>query len=401
MKNSLTIKYYLNFPKTEKELPKIYLRITFNRLKAEFSTGLSIDKDEWDLSKMRGKKNNALNEELIFIENKILDIRRQLAYNNKPISAKIIRDIYTGNDRTHILLLQYFDEYVNKIKKQTEEFSKGTVSNYNTTYKHLKNFIKSKSKNDLPLNEMDYSFINDFDYYLITQSNSSTEKIMKRNAANKQHQRLKAICSKASKEGLLKKNPYDSFNLKFTKSHRTFLSEDELDKLKKHTLANNKSLEKVRDIFLFSVYSGLRFGDATNLKTNHIIKDKKGKYWIELIQEKTGERFEIPVLKNAMSIIEKYDNEERKITGYILPRISHQKVNVYLKTIAEIVGIEKELTHHVARHTFATTVTLSNDVPLEIVSKLLGHNNIRTTQIYAKITNKYLSKITDKLNKKL
>ncbi|MFN8353199.1 MAG: site-specific integrase [Spirosomataceae bacterium] len=196
------------------------------------------------------------------------------------------------------------------------------------------------------------------------------------------------------------KNPYQNFTFKFTKTQRDFLTEDEFEKLQNHSLGDNLSLQKVRDIYMFSVYTGLRFGDAINLKTENIINEKDGGKWIQIIQEKTKEPFRVPMLNHAIHIMRKYESES-KITGYVLARISHQKLNSYLKVIAAMVGISKNLTHHTARHTFATTIALNNEVPMEIVSRMLGHTNIRTTQIYAKITTQYLKEHTDKLNKKL
>ena len=210
------------------------------------------------------------------------------------------------------------------------------------------------------------------------------------------------MLNKAIREEVLTRNPYINFIFKFTKSHRKFLTDVEIDVLASHTLGGNKSLLKVRDIYLFSVYTGLRFSDAMGLKMNNIVPEKNGSFCIEIIQEKTDESIRNPLLDSAIAIIEKYANDEaRKIHRAVLPRISNQKLNSYLKIIANMVGIEKELTHHTARHTFATTVTLSNDVPIEIVSKMLGHTSLKATQIYARVTNHLLKKATVTLNEKL
>jgi site-specific recombinase XerD len=167
-------------------------------------------------------------------------------------------------------------------------------------------------------------------------------------------------------------------------------------------LGGNQSLEKVRDIFLFSVYTGLRFEDAQALTMDRLSKDKAGKTFLTIEQEKTNEPLVLPVLEPAVKIVSKYKSSpERKILNKVLPKISNQKLNVYLKVIADLASIDKKLTHHVARHTCATTVLLSNDVPIEVVSKWLGHTNIKTTQIYAKITNVYLQKVANNLSKKI
>jgi integrase/recombinase XerD len=401
MKDSFSLRFYPYATKGETDKPKIYIRITVNRKKAELSTGLTVDPNYWDETKQRSSKDKKLNEELVFIENALMDIKRQLQYSHKTVSAKIIKDIYTGAHAVRKGVVECFEEYIEKMISLPQQYSKGTVIAYRSTCKHLKGFLEKNKVKDVLLEDVDYKFISDFDYFLLTVINPQHKRPMERNTANKQHQRLKTVLFSAMREGYLEKNPYKEHKLKNTKTNRAFLTEDELDLLKSHPLGDNASLQKVRDIFLFSVYSGLRFGDASGLKVTHIRKDKDGNFWIQKVQGKTAEQLNIPLLKPALEIVNKYDNEERKVTGYILPRISNQKVNTYLKTIAELVGIDKELTHHIARHTFATTVTLSNNVPIEIVSKMLGHTNIRTTQIYAKITNAYMTKIADQLNKKL
>lgn len=223
-----------------------------------------------------------------------------------------------------------------------------------------------------------------------------------RNTVNKHHSRLRTILIRAVKEGHITKNPYIDFQLKYTPSSRTFLTEEELKKITENNLGDNESLKRVRDIFIFSVYTGMRFEDAQLLTIDRIEKDKKNNYTLRIEQEKTKEPLLIPLLKPALDIIKKYENSpERKVFKKVLPKITNQKVNSYLKVIADITGIEKNLTHHVARHTCATTILISNDVPIEAVSKWLGHTNIKTTQIYAKITNNYLQKVAEKVESKI
>ena len=308
------------------------------------------------------------------IKNKIVSIKRRLQYEEKHISAKLIKNIYTGIAEAKHSLMNYFQQYLSQIEKLTKEYAVGTVKNYRVTRNHLQNFLIHKKLKDCFLNQVDDKFVSDFDFHLMTYINPATDSTMDRNTANWQHNRLKTVLNKVIREGYLKKSPYENFKLKDKPTNRGFLTAEELESLKLHPLGGNASLLKVRDIFLFSVFTGLRFGDVQELKASHIHQDKEGKYWIEKIQEKTNKVLLIPVLKPAVALIDKYDNEERKIIGFILPRISNQKVNAYLKTIADLTNISKQLTHHVARHPFATTITLSNDVPLEIVSKMLYYN---------------------------
>ncbi|MBK6989839.1 MAG: integrase catalytic domain-containing protein, partial [Bacteroidetes bacterium] len=167
--------------------------------------------------------------------------------------------------------------------------------------------------------------------------------------------------------------------------------------MKEHNLNHNPTLIKIRDIFLFSVYTGLRFVDAQMLTMDKVIKVKEDKYMIKYCSRKNRRSLTIPFLLPAVKIMEKYnDSPERKMFNRVIPSMSNQKLNSYLKVIASLVGITKTLSHHVATHTCATTVLLNNEVPMEVVSKWLGHTSIKTTQIYGKITNNYMQKIADK-----
>ena len=187
-------------------------------------------------------------------------------------------------------------------------------------------------------------------------------------------------------EGIINKQPYSNFKLKSVKSERDFLQQDEINKIIKLDLSGNKSLDKVRDLFLFSCYTGLRFQDAQNLTTENLINFKE-KPFLKHIQEKTGRAVDIPILPIVSKILEKYKSApEREIFHLLLPKISNQKANSYLKVISALSGIGRQLTHHMARHSFATTICFNNNMPMEDVSKLLGHSSIKTTQIYGRIT---------------
>lgn len=404
MAENLSMKFLLTQQNEKKGESIIILRIIFNRQKAEFSTKIAISPNDWDAFKQRVKKDKRINEELASIEGAVIGIKNKLKYSDKPMSAKIIKDIYTGVSKANRFIVEYYEDILSKkVLMPTSEVSEGTVGNYRATLKHLKNFLTTQKIKDLAIEQIDYKFLTNWDFYLMTQIDIKRGKPIGRNTANKQHQRLKAILSIAIKESILVKQPYLTFPLKFTKTNRDFLTDEEIIKLKESDLGGNYSLQKVRDIYIFSVYTGLRYGDALALKLINIIKRGDGSLWLNFNQEKVDDYAQmLPLLNPAIEIIRKYDNyQDRKVVGFILPQISNQKLNTYLSQIAELVGIEKNLTHHTARHTFATTITLSNGVPIEAVSAMLGHRSIKTTQIYSKMTNNYLKSITDKLNEKL
>ena len=400
MKANLSIRFYIKPSTVKTDRMPVYLRIIYSRKKAEHFTGIYLNEKNWNAEKQRAKKDNVINDKLSNIESEINQIHYSLAKENKPISSGIIKDLYTGKSSISTTLIQYFEFHISAIK-QANELAKGSISRYEDTLDHLKSFLSLNKNTDLLIEQVDFKLLNDFDTYLKSRVSHITKSVLERNTVNKHHSRLRTVLIKAVRESQLGKNPYLDFKFKYTPSKRTFLTNEELDKIKNHDLGNNQSLIKVRDIFMFSVYTALRFQDAQSIKKNQIVIDKNGKPYLNLTQGKTKETISLPLLQPAFEIIKKYESGESKITGTILPRISNQKFNTYLKVIGDLTGIEKELSHHVARHTCATTILLSNDASMEAVSKWLGHTNIRTTQIYAKITNEYLQSVANKISEKL
>jgi site-specific recombinase XerD len=199
----------------------------------------------------------------------------------------------------------------------------------------------------------------------------------------------------------IEKDPFSLFKAKFIKKEREFLSADELKTIEQRRFGIER-LQQVKDIFVFSCYTGLAYIDVMRLTPNNIRKGIDGMNWIYTQREKTSTPVRVPILKKAQEIIDCYRNHPRsKVKGTLFPNFSNQKLNSYLKEIADLCGIKKNLTFHIARHTFATTVTLSNGVPIESVSKMLGHTDLRTTQIYAKVVEKKISDDMTLLQKKL
>ena len=401
MINNPSLHYYLNSYKGKGRKQPLYLRITLNRKKAEIATKYFLEQKEWDESNQCTRKNAEINDDIASTKNKVYEIIKSLEKAKTPVTAHIIKTYVTGKDKVAAYLLEAYDRHMNRLEVGGE-VEKETVSRYRETKAHLIGVLQEKKLDDILIEHIDYKFISDLDLYLLKQKVNHSEKTMERNTVNKHHSRLRTILIRAMKEGYIIKNPYIDFRLKNTPSNRTFLTEDELSSIIKHPLGNNESLKRVRDVFIFSVYTGLRFEDAQQLIMERIAKDKKGNYSLTIEQEKTNEPLSIPLFKPAVDIIKKYeDDADRRVFNKVLPKISNQKTNEYLKVIADLTGIKKNLTHHVARHTCATTILLSNEVPMEVVSKWLGHTNIKTTQIYAKITNTYLQKMAEKIEDKI
>jgi integrase/recombinase XerD len=401
MIQSLSLRFYLNEKKGKAGKYPIYFRIIVNRKKSEVTTKYFADSKDWDTAKQRSKKDNSINEELNSLESDVYAIAKRLEKEKKPVTATNIKKYLTKKDKLDAGVLDFYDSMVTRLEK-AGEVDKSTVQRYKETRFYLLRFLELRKATEILVENIDYKFISDFDLFLLNFKDKNEKIIMERNTVNKHHSRLRTLILKAIREGYISKSPYSEFKLKNTPSKRTFLSPDELENIVGHDLGGNESLIRVRDIFVFSVYTGLRFEDAQALTMTSIIKDKKGSSTLEIMQEKTDEPLSIPLLKPALDIIEKYETSpERKVFKKVLPKISNQKLNAYLKVIADLVGIKKVLSHHVARHTCATTILLSNEVPIEVVSKWLGHTTIKTTQIYAKITINYMQTMAKRVNEKI
>ncbi len=400
MINQASIKF---FPRKEQILDNgdiaIYVRVILNRDKLDFSTKQSIHKlSDWDETTMRVRKKTPVNSVLNEIEHDINEAYNFLKYHNKPLTISALRKQLRGDKTVKLRLTDFVDEYFELHVKDNSEYATTTKQTYTSTIHHLKKFLEANGEKRMLVAEADPEFVKDFDSYLINRS-ITEKKGLRKNSANKYHTKMKTMFYKAVDQNLLEKNPYKDFKFKSEPGRLTYLTSAELKKLEEHDLCDNESLKRVRDIFLFSVYTGLRHSDAVNLTSDNIeIEGKRN--WIVYKQQKTREHNKIPMLQKALELYNKYE-EERKITGYILPRLSHQKLNVYLKTIANLVGIKKQLSHHVARHTAATTIFMQNGISLESTGKLLGHKSIKSTQIYAKVTNIMLKEAAQKLDQLL
>ncbi|MFN8321239.1 MAG: site-specific integrase [Chitinophagales bacterium] len=400
MVNQASIKF---FPRKDQILDNgeisIYVRVILNRDKFDFSTRQSIRKlSDWDQTTMRVKNKTPVNSVLNEIEHDINEAYSFLKYHNKPLTISALRRQLRGDKTVRLRLTDFVDDYFEVHVRNNSEYACATKQTYSSTINHLNKFLEVNGRKRMLVAEADSEFIKEFDEYLINRS-VTEKKGLRKNSANKYHTKMKTILYKAVDTNLLEKNPYKDVKFKSEPGQLTYLTSNELKRLEEHDLCNNESLERVRDIFLFSVYTGLRHSDAVNLKAENIELEGK-RNWIIYKQQKTGEHNKIPMLQKALELYNKYE-EERKITGYVLPRLSHQKLNMYLKTIANLVGIKKQLSHHVARHTAATTIFMQNGISLESTGKLLGHKSIKSTQIYAKVTNLMLKEAAQKLDQLL
>ena len=390
-----SIKFYLLNRDETAGLRPIYMRITYNRKKAELHTGFTTTLKDWDEANQNSRKNSTINKNLSERKAAVYTFLDELEKANKPATAALLKDLLTGKAKVKVSVLEYLDNHIKEITVRAQ-IKNISLNKYKQSHTTLKNYILEKyGKPDMLMDQVNYDFINGYDLYLKKTLN------LHKNTINKYHSRLRTLLLKALAEGIIIKQPYANFKLVTEKTDREFLSQEDLSKIVTKDLSHNKSLDKVRDLFIFSCYTGLRFQDAQNLTTDNLTTYNK-KAFIRFAQEKTGRAIDIPLLPAVKKILEKYKNEpERKILNKLLPKISNQKVNSYLKIIGDLAEVKKKVTHHVARHTFATTVCLNNGMPMEDVSKLLGHSSLKTTAIYGRITQDRLQKSMEKINKKL
>lgn len=373
----------------QKGLCPLNCRITLNKERKQFTTGLFVNPIYWEnkLQKVNSQDSNYkfINAQIEQIKIKINNIVLLFQLQSGDCTLDNIYNKYIGKEiKKEEYILSYYKQYLSKIKKLTGiEIKDNTYNKFVYVGNHLEAFLKWKFKKaDYPLEELNPQFLDDFDYYL------KTEKKQGQITINKTIQRLRAPIKQAISDGYLDRDPFILHKSKTVRKTVIFLTTDELKTLEEAVL-QQKRLSIIQDLFIFCCYTGLAYNEMANLEKQNIQIGFDGINWIQMKREKTQRQISIPILPKAQAIIDKYKTEKNQV----LPSISNQKFNSYLKEIAAIVGIEKRLTHHIARKTFASTVLLYNDVPMEIVSELLGHSNMTITQeSYGKVVQKKLVK---------
>jgi site-specific recombinase XerD len=379
----------------------LYARITYIGKRTEISIGRKIDPKKWDSEtgyvKGPGQDVKDLNSHLIQVSNDIYAAYYDLKRSEDFITVEMIKAKYTGEGQVRKMLLEAFDEHNKQMSELVgKDIVKGTLTKYTTIREKVSDYIQYRfRKSDIYLNTLEYSFITGFEHYL------KTEKLISHNVAMSYIKRVKRIVNIAVDNKWLAASPFKEFVCTSKKTTRTELEEQELKALREKRFTVSR-LAEVRDCYLFSCYTGYAFVDAYKLTPHNIITGNDGEIWIVTDRTKSKIDASVPLLPQAAEIIDRYkDHPYCLINNRLLPMKSNQKMNAYLKEIAGLCGIEKNLTTHTARHTFATTVTLENGVPIETVSKMLGHTKITTTQIYARVKRKKISQDMKMLREKL
>jgi len=378
----------------KKGLVPLICRITYKGKRKQFSTGLFINPKNWNntqqIAKPPNKETKLINTQLSLIKQTVSQAFLFLQVHNDDFDVEDIYLQYKGVNTTKTTtLLEAFKAHNSKVEKLIgKDYVLATLWKFRQAMELLKEYIKYQyNKNDYQFKDLNMKFINDYEFYLKSERNLAQSSIYK------MIQRFRKIMKIALSEGLLEKDPFALYKCKRPKTVIIFLTTEELKKLEEYSFAQIR-LQQIKDMFIFCCYTGLAYQEMNSLRAKHISIGFDGNLWINMSRKKTNQPIAIPLLPQAEIIIDKYKEEHSNV---VLPTISNQKFNSYLKEIAELVGIEKKLTHHIARKTFATSVLLLNGVSMEVVSELLGHSKITITQEhYAKVVK---SKVSEEVNK--
>lgn len=386
LERSFGLLFYLKPAKNQKgNVRYVYLRITVQGKVAELSTKKLWSTKHWNSVAGRGTGNRedtrTLNAYLDMLTAKVHQAKKMLIEDDIEVTAEAIKNVLIGKSTEKRTILEVFQYHNDQMATLVgKEFAPLTLKRYQTALEHTRSFIQWKyQSDDRRISELDFEFISEFSFWLRSARSCN------HNSAVKYLSNLKKIVLICVNNKWLKEDPFVGFKLTKKEVVKNPLSRAELKLLTEKEFEIDR-LSKVRDIFVFCCYTGLAYVDVKQLKTSDIVTGMDGDPWIDTTRQKTDAPTRIPLLPTALEILKKYEDDPAcNVLGVVLPVLSNQRMNGYLKEIAALCGISKTLTFHIARHTFATTVTLSNKVPLETVSKMLGHRSLKQTLLYAKI----------------
>ena len=386
--STFSILFWIYAKRIKNNQAPLYARITVDRKKLNISLKRRIDTQLWSPEKQRikgtGSNAKSLNQYLDEVHAKLFQCYQELRANDKRITPQTIKTKFLGDDRTKDFTLTDIITYHND--KMFHKLHRNTSRLYLISQKYILLYLKKEYKvDDLELALLDYKFILGFENFLRGYKPKHYQKQIGNNAVMKHIQRLRRMVTLAHDIEWIHQDPFRKFKQKLVPTHRGFLTNGELERIEELKL-DSVRLRTVRDLFVFSCYTGISYIDIMLLTEESLVLGLDKTRWIATQRQKTRNPVKIPLLSKAFNIIKIYREDKRcQIHNSLFPRISNQKVNSYLKEIATAAGIQKNVTFHMARHTFATTVTMTNGVPIETISKMLGHRKLTTTQIYAKV----------------
>lgn len=382
------------------EVP-VFARITMSGQRTEFNINRSVNPKNWNPSKGnskgRSKRDVELNNYLDSIRVRISEIHAQLIKDEEVINPNVIKQHFLGKAEGPKMLCGVFN-YVNEQHRERYDrgdICDGTYLRWKRCAEYLSEFIKKREgRDDIPIKKLSSGMVDDFEHFLrVSKGNSN-------NTAIRYVRYLKKVTRVALANKWLDEDPFIDKHYSRTTTNREHLSEAEVRRIMSLDLSEIPRLEQVRDTFVFCCFTGLAFADVSTLTRDFILTDDNGEMWIRKPRQKTGEVSTIPLLDIPRMLIRKYETHPTVVAkGIVLPVISNQRMNSYLAEIADLARIKKHLTTHIARHTFAT-MSLRNHVPIESISKMLGHSDIQTTQIYAKMVDEAISEDMRKMRDK-
>ena len=374
----------------------IMLRITIQGQLAEMQLKRTVKPELWSQAKERctGKdsKSVEVNRYLESIKLRLYEIHRTLEDENKLINPMEIKRRFLGLDEKHKMFFEVFQEHNDKCRELIgKDYAKVTVSRFDTCLKYFKEMLlKQYHLKDIPMKEINNAIIQDYIHFLKSKKN------LQENTVIRYMKVVKKITNMALANDWIDKNPFMNIHFHEQEVHKEFLTKEELEILRTKVF-NVPRLELVRDIFLFQCWTGLAFIDVSELKPEHLVTDNEGNIWIRKARQKTKIMCNIPVLPVAASILDKY-KDVSDCTGKLLPVLCNQRMNSYLKEIADVCGIQKNLSTHTARHSYATSICLANGVSMENVAKMLGHADTNVTKHYARVLDQNILKDMQKVN---
>jgi site-specific recombinase XerD len=382
----------------------IYARISVDGKRTEFSIKRFIFPELWNKeagkAKPKSKEAPQINAYLDKIRKRLWECYSESLLNNKVITGPYLKNLYFGIDeeaqKTNVDLFEYHN-ITEKLK-----LNKATFAHYKTTQKYFNEFLRKKKKSEIiPLKTIDYKTLVEFELFLRKKNGLNGAGNMHTNTTMKHFCRIRKMLNLAERLDWIQTNPFKNYKISYERKEREYLNEEQLEKLENKEFSI-PIIQLVKDLFIFSCYTGIAYIDIQNLTEDNLVKGIDGQNWLSFQRHKTKSAVKLPLLRTAEKIIKKYTTHPAlEGTSWLFPRISNQRTNSYLKEIADLSGIRFNLTFHMARHTFATTVTLSNGVPIETVSKILGHTSLKTTQIYAKVIENKVADDMQKLRTKL
>ena len=363
---------------------------------AAFSVKMKVPQSRWASGRASGKSMAAkeINNRLDEIRAIALGIYAEQSAVRDGVTAEEVKGILLGMASGQETLLGYFRRFISNFEKRVGvNRTAGSLRAYRNAYNHIERFLQVRYKlSDIPFSALDRSFIDKYDLYLRTERHLAPRTIINLTV------QLKIIVGEAVADGIITTYPFAGYEPVRPKQKRKYLTSEELQRIM-ITPLHKPHLYLARDMFLFSCYTGIPYSDIRLLSKEHLSLADDGTWWIRSSRRKTGVEFEIPLLDLPLQIIEKY--RDTAPDGRLLPIYSNSTMNLYLKRIAQLCDIDCPLVFHAGRHTYATEITLGHGVPLETVSKMLGHARIETTQIYAKVTDDKINADTRILNERI